>query len=113
MTFFTISFSFILLSNTYRFQFGVRPLSKMQKNFKDQKEQRRHTWLRSFCMFMAHFDVICKLLLKKNVSRHVLQFLFLTHRHVKDGFEKLDLTFNQMSEYFRDLCFPCFIDIAN
>ena len=32
---------------------------------------------------------------------------------LKDGFEKLDLTFNQMSEYFRDLCFPCFIDIAN
>lgn len=46
----------------------MRPLNKLQKNFKDRKEQRWHTWLRRFCMFMAHFDVICKLLLKKCIE---------------------------------------------
>ena len=46
----------------------MRPVNKLQNNFKDRKEQQRHTWQRRFCMFMAHFHVICKLLLKKCIE---------------------------------------------
>ena len=56
----------------------MRPLSKLQKNFKDRKEQQWHTWLRRFCMFMAHFDVICKLLLKKCIETYTIVLISYT-----------------------------------
>ena len=56
----------------------MRPLSKLQKNFKGRKEQRWHTWLRSFCMFMAHFDVIWRLLLKKCIETCTIALISYT-----------------------------------